>query len=310
MNIDQKMKKYPEILPDRVNKLRNRLISAIPCGEVETAHLCSLPFSEIVYHYMIFATRHIPSRPRSVYYLSDFWSERALNFAGEIFAIENAVAEGRDLSPHLHDAAFECGYAIKGSQDKWNKSKDFALNAYMAHHLHISSKIRANGRTKRSKELLFIRFWNNNAVFMLLGDHKSFDNGEIGDKAARLNLEVGFTLNGMTISGTQRPRNELTKLARYGISTFTSISDIVVPDANIMTDGTSFFIRRHSDLFVAATFEVNEKLEDRSVYEKWYENHPHLLPEEPDFQFFNDYTSLVVIEQKNKIRINILEGLL
>jgi len=77
-----------------------------------------------------------------------------------------------------------------------------------------------------------------------------------------------------------------------------------------MTDGTNFFVKRHADMFEHEVIEIDKQIDDPNQYKNWYKDHPHLLTNDPDFQLFNDYSSFVVIEMKNKVRINILEGLL
>ena len=91
------------------------------------------------------------------------------------------IKAGEDLKPFLSDKISTHGYVrpifdeggtIKGT--RWG-DKDYALNCYETHHLHLDTSIRPNGWSGRTKDLLYIIFGRETAFLIMVGNHKSFD---------------------------------------------------------------------------------------------------------------------------------------
>jgi hypothetical protein len=169
-------------LSPRIANLREVLLKRIPCTEQARKELEDEPLRGLIVHYLNYASRFIPPRPRQVSYAAGFWTPRALEFFPHIFAIEREVGMGVDLTPRLSKKLAWDGFAARKRLDqkrpaKW-ASKDFALNAFGVHHLHIG-ELNKTGSIKKADELLYVRFFRDWSAFIMIGDHESFDDGSL-----------------------------------------------------------------------------------------------------------------------------------
>ena len=108
-----------------------------------------------------------------------------------IYDLAEKIEAGQDLTPFLSDRVHRYGYVglktrtgKKRRGPEW-EDKDYALNAYETHHLHLD--------TKGTEELLYVRFSRDGAFFVMLGNHDSFDDGTLAQAVAE--MHVGTSLN-------------------------------------------------------------------------------------------------------------------
>jgi hypothetical protein len=66
--------------------------------------------------------------------------------------------------------------------------KDFALNAYEAHHLHFK-KMDARGRRSHSNDLLYVKVLRDTACVLMLGEHRSFHNGTLEEAVLQMRAD-------------------------------------------------------------------------------------------------------------------------
>lgn len=170
----------------RLEELRRRAVAAIPCWPDDAAtraELGELTLPAALIAYVNYADRIIPARPRQVHYAADFWDVRALAHQGAVSAIDSKIRTGEDLTPHLSELVRTHGFVLpktnaagstRARGPAWD-DKDFALNAYETHHLHLGSKLRSDGLVERTDDLVYVGFSRDAAVMVMVGDHESFD---------------------------------------------------------------------------------------------------------------------------------------
>lgn len=257
-----------DILPPRVEGLRSALAEGIPIlgDEVQgRAELGAMRLGDILAVYINWMSRLPQSRPRQVRFAADFWTEAAQRARPEIQALEAAVRNGDDLSPFLSDRAARDGYAPTGGRTKrgvaWG-DKDFALNTWGVHHLHLGT-LAPNQRARRTSDLLYVRFARDEALFLLLGDHKSFDDGSL-ERAISTHqaLEGHSTVKGVVGLTRHYSPDERAKLARYGVMTLAQIGDAFVFSGSASTAGTSMDASRLADAMEEALLEIDPLLDD------------------------------------------------
>ena len=213
--------------------------------------------------YVNWADRFVPARRRKVVFLAGFWSNEAWRHRDAVLAITRKVEAGADLSGHLSSLVNFRGFApdrydgqgrLIGS--KW-RDKDFALNAYNVHHLHLVES------PARSEQLLFAEFTGDLAVFVMVGDHDSFDGPELERRILEARARNGHELKGVLAlqdgGATSSERNEL---ARAGISTVVSVDGKVVIGASLSTAGTSDYTSLHAARILRALADLESKLDD------------------------------------------------
>ena len=106
------------------------------------------------------------------------------------------IERGDNLTPFLSDRIHHFGYvrptALQNKKRRglveW-EDKDYALNAFETHHLHLSPK--------GTKELLYVIFSRDLAFLVMVGDHKSFDDGTLAEAIADAKVGTSHELKGL-----------------------------------------------------------------------------------------------------------------
>ena len=207
-------------VPPRIDDFRARLAARIPCWPDEPtvrAELEQKQLDEVVRVYLNWARRFIPKRPREVSFSPSFWdAPLAKKVASELASLEARIRSGEDLTPHLSNLVQKRGFVParfrKGGRVKspeW-EDKDYALNAYDAHHLHIAP----NGK---GDELLYGCFRRDAALLLIVGDHNSFDDGSLAAAVSEARADAGhLVLKGILGPATPYTPKERNELARTG----------------------------------------------------------------------------------------------
>jgi hypothetical protein len=156
-------------LPPRVAELHSDLVSEIPCSPEQPsvpAELAAMPLVDLLGVYMNWAQRLIPPRKRQVLVAPGFWQfPLAKKYAGDVLALAGKIERGDDLTRHLSNRVRTHGYVPANPDERgrpkgieW-RDKDFGLNAFGVHHLHLQEADQ-KGRHGHSKdaELLYAVF--------------------------------------------------------------------------------------------------------------------------------------------------------
>ena len=125
-----------------------------------------------------------------------------------VYQLAKKIEAGDDLTPFLSDRIARFGYV--SSANKRSKSrgvewqdKDYALNAFDTHHLHL--------KPAGTKALLYVCFSRDHAFLVMLGDHKSFDDGTLaqaleGDRVALIGQSFGLITYESVLGSRTVPR--------------------------------------------------------------------------------------------------------
>lgn len=176
----------------RLLRFRDELIAAVPCWPDTAkvrAELDRYELNTLLVIYTNWADRRIRPDKRKVVYAPGFWDgPLAATYKLQILKLTKKVEQGADLTPHLSEKIFTHGYVpirppghVKGPE--WG-DKDFALNAYDVHHLHLGRLNDQGDKVTHAKHLLYACFERTKATFLIVGDHKNFDDGTVARAAA------------------------------------------------------------------------------------------------------------------------------
>jgi hypothetical protein len=251
----------------RLRAFHDELAAEIPCFPDEArTDLQAMPLSSLLIHYLNWADRIISSRSRKVLSWSGFSRHsKAKKHPTVLAALQQRMTAGEDLKPYLSDRVEKYGYVRSSLNEEGKRrgiewgDKDYALNVHEVHHLHLGPKIRRSGYVARTDELLFVQFGRDEAGLLMVGDHRSFDDGTLALAVAELQAESGQTIKGVT--GETLSARDHNKLRRRGINSAVAVGEQVVHGGLISSAGTSLFHTTYAQ-YIMRTLEVQEPLLD------------------------------------------------
>ncbi len=256
------------VLPPRVEGLRQALAEGIPIVGDERqgrAELADMTLGDLLTIYINWMTRLPQQCPRRVRYAERFWTEKAERLRPAVMALERVVSQGEPLAPFLSSRTAVQGYAPKRERNgrgiPW-ADKDFALNVWGAHHLHLGSP-GAGDRARRSSDLLYVCFTRGEAVFLHVGDHKSFDNGSLEAAiSAHTASEGRLVIKGVVGLSHNYSPQERAQLARHGVMTLAQVGDQFVISGSASTAGSSVNATRLASRIEEALQGMDPRLDD------------------------------------------------
>jgi hypothetical protein len=290
----------------RVSGFFERLADAIPCDpEDARADLHAAARWELLSRYLNWADRIIAPRPRRVLTWDGF---RRYGKADQrwdaICALAAEIEAGNDLRPYLSDRVARSGYVRAGNEGKrgargveW-ADKDYALNAFETHHLHLD-------RTG-TEELLYVSFSRKDAFFLMVGDHKSFDDGSLAQAVAETRVGTSYELKGVA-PPHQRTMNEYNQLQRRGFATFYPVGDQLVMGATLSTAGTSWLHARHAQRILKVLKETDPRIAGPEFGRDWFEQIGQPYPTSPNFEWAMNYCDLCLLETTAFLKVTVLE---
>lgn len=307
----------PDTLPPRLEKLRTQLISNIPVAETSAAALGALSLPEIVLAYVNWAARFIKPRRRSVRYAQGFWKgEAALQRGGDVLSLEAAIKNGANLTPYLSNRIFVEGYCanVDGIPTKgisWG-DKDFALNAYGVHHLHFLPAI--NGRRGAEPghhgHLLYAEFSKHVAFLVMVGNHKSFDDGTLHEAIINARAAAGrFELVGLRGPQESDGATEDIRLARRGLTTIGFKDGRAFVGASVSSAGTSPWHTAHASRILRTLSSIEPKLDEDDYWRSLFSNAGRACPATANLEWHIEYTELSVIEHNSRTKFILVDGL-
>jgi hypothetical protein len=290
----------------RVRQFYERLADSIPCDPHDArADLHAMARWELLSRYLNWADRFVAPRPRRVVTWDGIRRHGAAGLHWErVCALADEIEAGNDLTPYLSDRLGRSGYvrAPKGGKQRphgveW-ADKDYALNAYEIHHLHLS-------RTG-TEELLYVSFSRNDAFFLMVGDHKSFDDGSLAQAVAESRIGTSYELNGV---GQQhaRPMNEYNRLQRRGFATFLPVGDHVVMGATLSTAGTSLLHTNHAKSILRVMQNLDPQIGAPCFGNHWFEQIGESYPTSPIFEWAMNICDLCLLEKTSLMKITLVE---
>jgi hypothetical protein len=232
--------------------------------------------SDVIAAYMNWVDRLIPQRSRETMVWDGFWSRNnPRRHAEAINTLIGLLRAGADMTPYLsryvQTHGFEPARERRGIQ--WQNSgrghKDFALNAYDLHHLHLKPSDSHGRHPGGSRELLYVGVSRKEVLLVMLGDHRSFDDGTLHEAVASWQADAGRDLKGVVGITSERTPQEAVRLLRNGVGGVTRAGPKFVPAGLISTAGTSIEHRRWADRISSVIEDYDARLDDPSFRSGW-----------------------------------------
>ncbi|MGW5959353.1 hypothetical protein [Methylorubrum thiocyanatum] len=282
----------------RLKLLRSQISEVIPCDPEDIrSDLVEMPLPDLIFRYLNWADRFVRPRPRRVVTWEGFWRH---SVAGEhmpaVTSIAAKIEAGEDLKPHLSDRVDRCGYVRPRRLDENNRprgvewgDKDYALNSYEVHHLHL----KATG----SRDLLYVAFSRDEAFFLLVGDHNSFDDGRLARALAEARAGTSYEIRGIIGLDRETSERERNRLQRAGISTISpNGTGHFVMGAMLTGSGMNGLLAMHGNRWMHAIAELEPQLDDAGFGREWFERSEHPYPEKPSWEWTASYCDLILAE--------------
>jgi len=273
------------LLTQRLERLRLRLVESIPSVTVSArAHLRTRSLSDVLAIFMNWVDRRIPPRPREVY-AWDGLGQRGFSFrqTEAINQIIDLFRHGGDLTPYLsrywRTHGYEAPEATRRRSMQWQGKnggyKDFALNTFDLHHLHLKP-CDANGRHPGgSRELLYVHVLRERVTLVMLGDHNSFDDGTLLKAIAELRSQSGWDIkSGVGTSRSSRD-SDCGFLLRNGVNSIIKAGDSWVLPGLVSSAGTSIEHRQWADHILEFLEEADEKFDQYAAQAPWANHYPN-----------------------------------
>jgi hypothetical protein len=221
-----------------------------------------------------------------------------------VYDLAEKIEAGDDLTPFLSDDVRRFGYVPPKRKNNKRRGiewgdKDYALNAFETHHLHL--------RTKGSRELLYVSFSRYDAFFVMLGDHKSFDDGTLAQAVAECRVGTPFELKGVLGPEHPRPMHEKNNLQRRGITTPYQVDGRTVLGALLSGAGTSVLHTRHANRMMRTILELEPQLNEPSFGREWFQQNDRPYPATPEFEWVTQHCDLCIIETTTSVGFPIVK---
>ena len=273
-------------------------------SELKSAHLNTL-----VFHYIHWADRYIRPAPREVITLKSFDHSQLSAHDFECFKeLTEKIKNGDDLSPYLSSRT---KYSL-GSNKPKTKGKPWAdnggtydlfLNGYGIHHLHLTPLTKHGNRHGNSDTLLFVGFTLKQAILVLLGTHKSFNDGTLLDSAAQLQEAKGITLNGVLPPREAPSINDQQRLLRAGLSISQQTESGNVTPAFLASAGNGSLQTMHASKICGCIGKIEKILSAENGIDKLNEEYGYNVPQNADLQYQFDHCHFALFDMKNKKQI-------
>jgi hypothetical protein len=289
----------------RVQAFYDRVANAIPCVPKKAhAELHAMTRWELLSRYLNWADRLVAPRPRRVITWDGFTRHGTANLHWDaVCALAMEIGAGNDLTPYLSDKV-RIGYVPAKDRGKKGRrgvewaDKDYALNAYEMHHLHLN---RAG-----TKELLYVGFSRTEALLLMVGDHKSFDDRSLAKAVGEARVGTSYELKGVGLQN-QRTMAEYNQLQRRGIATFFPVGSQTVMGATLTDAGTSSLHTKHAQNMLKAIRKLDPQIDDPRFGHEWFEQSGKTYPASPAFEWALNHCDLCLIESTAFLKWTVVE---
>jgi hypothetical protein len=290
----------------RPRRFLEHVAGMVPCeSEAARADLHRMSAPELLGRYVNWADRFVMPRPRRVVTWEGFLRHGSPQPHREaVYELAKKIEEGDDLTPYLSDR-IRFGYMPSKRKNtkrrvvEWGEDKDYILNAFGTHHLHL--------RPQGSREVLYVIFSRNEAFFVMLGDHKSFDDGTLA--GAVTESRVGTALEFKGILGPTNPFTmaQQNHFQRRGFATQYQVGSRTVLGALLSAAGTSPLHTRHADRMIITIKELEPQLDEPGFGREAFEQHGRQYPAAPNFEWIMHYCDLYLVETTTRTVLRSVE---
>jgi hypothetical protein len=286
----------------RLRRFRENLAGLIPCDPEDVrVDLHKMAPRELLRRYVNWADRYVAPRPRQAGTWEGFLRHGSPQPNLEaVRDLAQMIAAGDDLTPFLSDDIYRSGYVRPKAQDsdkprgvvEW-EDKDYALNAFETHHLHLTPK--------GTKELLYVIFSRDGAFLVMVGDHKSFDDGILDRAIAQLRVGTPLKIEGVLGPARTRSMSEQHGLQRHGFSTAFQIGEQMVMGALLSMDGMTPLHTMYADRVIDCIIRLDPQLDVPGFCREWFEQNGRAYPATPAFDWAMRYCDLCLIETTTSV---------
>ncbi|EGQ7936529.1 hypothetical protein V4T56_004388 [Vibrio vulnificus] len=251
--------------------------------------------SNVVFYYLHWSTRQVPSRIRKVFVYPELTADKRYKTLKEqIKLLLEKVSNGEDLSPYLSLRAHKKGYTprqriMDGEASAW-EDKDQILNTKGFHHFHLDMTVQHTGLSVRTNEVLFAKVTRTEFHAVAIFDHSVFEpadgNGNLEFETKRMwNIHKKYTTMGMP-PGSGYMNNQ------------------------IALSGHPVGVRLMANHYMQIINEYDSKLSDRTFINQLYQAGDLQPPERYKLEWQIDALDLVIFDKKNNIKFIVYQGYL
>jgi hypothetical protein len=257
--------------------------------------------------------RFIRPQARAVYTWEGFLKHGdAKTYLEKISKLIRRIAAGEDLTPYLSDRIMKFGYVSRGASDRRPKGiewsdKDYVLNAFEAHHLHLGQLSGARDWSPRTSALLFVIFGRDSARFLMVGNHDSFDDGTLAEAVAEARLGAGLEMGGCLPPKPALTATGRRSLERRGIATSLQVGDKAVMGALLTTAGTSILHTYYTQRMMQVIEAMEPALDRPETLRDWFAQQGWSSPSETRLRWCLNYCDLGVVEEMSGVFFSLLK---
>lgn len=218
--------------------------------------------------------------------------------------IISKIERGFDITPHLSKLIKDVKY------------KDLLLNDWGIHHLHLSKKFTEDSSKKfvdRTKEVLFVKFDQENAYFIQILDHKSFSDQELVRIMHRNWPEMmkRYRMNGFQLEHPLTNEN-IHELRKLGGNTFIEVEPGVAympPGMGLTSARTSVEATRNSQYYMnnLSMFELHIRKNIGSIIKEAEINSNNNMPKKLRFALHVYGSHFKAVEVNTNVIVNLGE---
>jgi len=274
-------------------------VPRVPDDEATRAELFGMRIANVLGVYLNYFGRFIPARPRGVMYASRFWTPQAFRHGAEVAVLEAKIRRGEDLSEHLAPSLGRYRYT-SDNRRRWEPARDLALNAFGTYHLHL----RPNG----GDALMFAAFSRDEARMVMVGNHRSFDDGSLSDAVAHFLVEIGATAKGLSPAAAPLSPKDQMRLARRGVSSLGTANGKVTPGPSIMSNGDGLRTHRYANFITRRVEMLDPLLDDPVQVDALMPAARGRWKAEVDFEWHLQDTDLVLYERNSRTLCPVWNG--
>lgn len=298
-------------MSERVRKIEVTLRQTLAAHALDDRtknELQGYSFQKLVAAYIQWTDKFVRPAPRSIVTLDGFdYSHLTSQEMSDFFELVKKIERGDDLINHLsHRAMSSLGTSNPKSKGiRWSDSGgtyDMFLNAYGVHHLHLIAANQNKKRKGNSDTLLFVGFFREQAVLIMLGNHSSFHDGSLQNAAADFQGASGFALQGIIAPSVDYSEKDQRRLLRNGVNTGKQTKYGYVP-SSIASAGNSNLQTMHADRILDVIEEFDELLNTKVGRQKLQSEQGWKIADNAWLEYVFDYCHFALFDTKNNKQI-------
>lgn len=280
----------------RIAKFKSQLIKDLPFFPNDRTTLIELEgknLSDVLFHYMHWKTRIVPTRKRRVQIAPEVTADKRWKLLKEgINGLLDKVRNGQDIYPYHSERAHSKGYTPAqrirdGQADSW-EDKDQLLNTKGFHHFHLNMNVQSTGLSERTSDVLFAFVSRDKFHAIGIFDHDVF---EPVDSNGNMTLE------------RRRMWALHEKHATLGMKPGTAYFS-----NPITSSGHPLYLGRLADYYARIIREIDPKLDDRVYVNSLYAQGKLPPPKKYNFEWQMADLDLTVLDRKTNVLFSIHKG--